>query len=61
MIELTPDEIYVIKRSVEARIEWIESESEISDEEQHLASALDKLNRIKLLLIEKNKSMEVKK
>lgn len=42
-MELTIDEIYVIKRSLEARIEWIESETEISDEEQYLASALDKL------------------
>ena len=50
-IKLTPDEIYVIKRSLEARIEWAENESEISDEEHHLASALDKLNSLKLTLL----------
>jgi len=50
MIQLTPDEIYVIKRSLEARIEWAKSESEISDEENHLASALDKLNSLNFIL-----------
>ena len=56
MIKLTPDEIYVIKRSLEARKEWAESEDNISDEVPHLESVLKKLNmlsfELKQMLVE---------
>lgn len=57
---LTADEVYVIKRSLEARIEWIESETEVNDEETHLASALDKLNSLNFNVIIPKTNAKVK-
>ena len=45
-MNITPDEVYVMKRALESRKEWIEDEQEDTEELKYIVSILDKLNSL---------------